>query len=313
MEVKNTNAEIDNISVQRNYKDTVFRMIFKDKKELLTLYNAINDTHYDNVDDLEVKTLENAIYMTVKNDVSFVVDMMTLNIYEHQSTVNPHMPIRDLDYVTKTFANFYENKDIYSSTQKIKLPNPRFIVFYNGKGNEPARKELKLSDLYMFPEENPQLELIVTQININPGYNDELMEKCKTLNDYSLFVELTREYEKFHLFEDAINLAIDECIHRGILADFLRKHRAEVVSMSIFEYNAKLHEDTLRDDAREEGRIEGQSEERTNGIATLITTLEELNIPEKQIIDQVVNKYELSIEEATKLVRKSIHSQGGCS
>ena len=96
---KKTISEIDNISIQRNYKDTVFRMIFNDKKELLALYNAINETNYDNINDLEVTTLENAIYMTVKNDVSFVVDMMTLNIYEHQSTVNPHMPIRDLDYV----------------------------------------------------------------------------------------------------------------------------------------------------------------------------------------------------------------------
>lgn len=304
---KKTISEIDNISIQRNYKDTVFRMIFNDKKELLALYNAINETNYDNINDLEVTTLENAIYMTVKNDVSFVVDMMTLNIYEHQSTVNPHMPIRDLDYVTKTFAKFYENKDIYSSTQKIKLPNPRFIVFYNGKDKEPARKELRLSNLYMFPEDNPQLELIVTQININPGYNDELMEKCKTLNDYTQFVELTRKYEKSYPIEDAINIAVDECINRNILADFLKKNRNEVVSMSIFEYNAKLHEDTLKEDSKEEGRAEGRAEgrqeERTNGISTLIATLKELNIPENQIIEQVVNKYELTPEDARERVK----------
>ena len=262
---KKTNLEQGQTQVQRNYKDTVFRMIFKEKKELLTLYNAINDTHYDNEDELKITTLENAIYMTVKNDVSFVVDMMTLNLYEHQSTVNPHMPIRDLDYVTKTFAEFYENKDLYSSTQKIKLPNPRFIVFYNGKGKEPARKELRLSDLYTFPEEHPQLELVVTQININPGYNDDLMDKCKTLSDYSKFVELTRTYEKQYPYETAINLAIDKCINEGILADFLKKHRNEVVSMSIFEYNAKLHEDTLREDSREEGRREGRQEGRLEG------------------------------------------------
>lgn len=304
---KKTISEIDNISIQRNYKDTVFRMIFNDKKELLALYNAINETNYDNINDLEVTTLENAIYMTVKNDVSFVVDMMTLNIYEHQSTVNPHMPIRDLDYVTKTFAKFYENKDIYSSTQKIKLPNPRFIVFYNGKDKEPARKELRLSNLYMFPEDNPQLELIVTQININPGYNDELMEKCKTLNDYTQFVELTRKYEKSYPIEDAINIAVDECINRNILADFLKKNRNEVVSMSIFEYNAKLHEDTLKEDSKEEGRAEGRAEgrqeERTNGISTLIATLKELNIPENQIIEQVINKYELTPEDARERVK----------
>lgn len=264
---KNTISELEDVSVQRNYKDTVFRMIFKEKKELLALYNAINNTNYKNIDDLEITTLENAIYMTVKNDVSFVVDM-TLNLYEHQSTENPHIPIRDLDYVAKTFAAFYKDKDLYASTQKIKLPNPRFIVFYNGTKKQDARKEIKLSDLYMFPEESPSLELIVTQININPGYNDGLVKKCPTLNDYILFVDLTREYEKKHSFKEAINLAIDECIRRGILADFLTKNRNEVVSMSIFEYNAKLHEDTLKEDARQEGRQEG--EERMSKLTSIL-------------------------------------------
>ncbi len=250
------NSELDDISVQRNYKDTVFRMIFRDKKELLALYNAINDTSYENVEDLEITTLENAIYMSVKNDVSFVIDM-TLNLYEHQSTVNPHIPIRNLDYVSKTFSAFYQNKDLYASTQKIKLPNPRFIVFYNGTKKQDARVEIKLSDLYMFQEKSPKLELIVTQININPGYNDDLMNKCPTLNDYMLFVNLTRKYEKTYPYKEAINLSIDECIRRGILADFLRKNRNEVVSMSIFEYNEKLHEQTLREEGREEGKVEG--------------------------------------------------------
>lgn len=254
----NTNAELDDISVQRNYKDTVFRMIFRDKKELLALYNAINDTSYENVEDLEITTLENAIYMSVKNDVSFVIDM-TLNLYEHQSTVNPHIPIRDLDYVSKTFSAFYQNKDLYASTQKIKLPNPRFIVFYNGTKTQDARVEIKLSDLYMFQEESPKLELIVTQININSGYNDDLMNKCPTLNDYMLFVDLTRKYEKTYPYKEAINLAIDECIRRGILADFLRKNRNEVVSMSIFEYNEKLHEQTLREEGEEIGIEKGEN------------------------------------------------------
>lgn len=167
----------------------------------------------------------------------------------------------------------------------------------------------------MFPEDNPQLELIVTQININPGYNDELMEKCKTLNDYTQFVELTRKYEKSYPIEDAINIAVDECINRNILADFLKKNRNEVVSMSIFEYNAKLHEDTLKEDSkaegreegraegRAEGREEGRQEERTNSISTLIATLKELNIPENQIIEQVVNKYELTPEDARERVK----------
>lgn len=159
----------------------------------------------------------------------------------------------------------------------------------------------------MFPEDSPQLELIVTQININPGYNDELMEKCKTLNDYTQFVELTRKYEKSYPIEDAINIAVDECINRNILADFLKKNRNEVVSMSIFEYNAKLHEDTLKEDSkaegRAEGRDEGRQEERTNSISTLIATLKELNIPENQIIEQVVNKYGLTPKDAAERVK----------
>lgn len=155
---------------------------------------------------------------------------------------------------------------------------------------------------YKIKEDNPQLELIVTQININPGYNDDLLNKCKTLYEYSRFVEATRKYEKAYPYEVAINLAIDECIGNGILADFLRKNRAEVVRMSIFEYNEKLHEDTLRADSREEGRQEGRQEERTAGMANLITSLRELNILDEQIIEQLVKRYELTVEEAKKQI-----------
>ena len=88
------------VSVQRNYKDTVFRMLFNDKENLLSLYNALNRTKYTDTDGLEITTLENAVYMNYKNDISFVFDFR-LMIYEHQSTVNPNMPLRDLIYVTR--------------------------------------------------------------------------------------------------------------------------------------------------------------------------------------------------------------------
>ncbi len=211
---KTTKAELDDVSVQRNYKDTVFRMIFKDTKELMALYNAINGTSYDSPEKLEIKTLENAIYMSMKNDVSFVIDMV-LSLYEHQSTVNPNLPLRDLDYV--------------------------------------SRKELKLSDAYEHTENNPQLELIVTQININPGYNDELMTKCPTLKEYMLYVERVRHYQKTMSLKDAVTKAVDECIKEGILADFLKKNKSEVISMSIFEYDEKLHEETMRKIGKREG------------------------------------------------------------
>ena len=93
-------------------------MIFSEKKELLALYNAVNETDYNNPDDLEITTLENAIYMTVKNDISCVIDMR-LDLYEHQSTVNPNMPLRDLDFVSKSYERFRDGLDIYSTKMNI--------------------------------------------------------------------------------------------------------------------------------------------------------------------------------------------------
>lgn len=242
-------------TANRNYKDTVFRTLFSDKRELLSLYNSINGTNYCNIDDLSITTLGNAIYMTVKNDISFVIDMR-LNMYEHQSSVNPNIPLRDLDYVSRSYSKFFRNKDIYSP-RRIQLPNPKFIVFYNGENEQPARKEMRLSEAYIHKEDNPSLELIVTQININPGYNDELLDNCPTLKQYMLYVDKIRMYQKTMPLEEAVTRAVNECIDTGILADFLKMNKAEVITMSIYEYDAKLHEKTMIEIGREEGREEG--------------------------------------------------------
>lgn len=240
-----------NVTTNRNYKDTVFRTLFSDKHELLSLYNSINGTNYCNIDDLSITTLGNAIYMTVKNDISFVIDMR-LNMYEHQSSVNPNIPLRDLDYVSRSYSKFFRNKDIYSP-RRIQLPNPKFIVFYNGENEQPAKTEMRLSEAYIHKEDNPSLELIVTQININPGYNDELLDNCPTLKQYMLYVDKIRIYQKTMPLEEAVTRAVNECIDTGILADFLKMNKAEVIAMSIYEYDEKLHEKTMIEIGREEG------------------------------------------------------------
>lgn len=242
----------------RQYKDTVFRMLFSEKKELLSLYNAVNGTGYDDPEELEITTLKNAIYMTVKNDISCVIDMR-LNLYEHQSTVNPNIPLRDLDYVARTYARFYEDEDIYSP-RIIKLPNPKFIVFYNGLDKQPARRKMRLSDAYSNVEEHPSLELIVMQININPGYNDDLLNNCPSLLGYMQFVEKIRENQKTMPLTEAVTHAVNDCIKENILAEFLKKNKAEVVSMSLFEYDEKKHERTMMEIGREEGLAEGRAE-----------------------------------------------------
>lgn len=252
------NVEEETLIANREYKDTVFRMLFSEKTELLSLYNALNGTSYKDPEELEITTLKNAIYMTVKNDISCVIDMR-LNLYEHQSTVNPNIPLRDLDYVARTYSLFYRDEDIYSP-RIIRLPNPKFIIFYNGLDKQPARREMRLSDAYANKEENPSLELIVMQININPGNNDELLENCPSLYGYMQFVEKIRENQKTMPLTEAVTQAVNDCIKENILADFLKKNKAEVVSMSLFEYDEKKHERTMLEIGREEGRATGREE-----------------------------------------------------
>ncbi len=275
---------------RRDYKDTIFRMIFSEKKKLLALYNAVNGTDYDNPDELEITTLENAVYMTVKNDISCVIDMR-LDLYEHQSTVNPNMPLRDLDYISKSYARFYDGSDIYT-TRLIRLPNPRFIVFYNGEEEQPARKEMRLSNAYTHRESNPSMELIVTQININPGYIDAVLEQCPSVKEYMQYVDRVRTYQKDMSLEKAVMCAVDECISEGILADFLRKNKAEVISMSIYEYDEKLHERTLIDIGREEG------------ILGTVKALRSLGFPDMQITKTLMETYAMTQDEADAYMSK---------
>ena len=276
----------ETLVAKREYKDTVFRMLFSEKKELLSLYNALSGTSYDDPEELEITTLKNAIYMTVKNDISCVIDMR-LNLYEHQSTVNPNIPLRDLDYVARTYSLFYKDEDIYSP-RIIHLPNPKFIIFYNGLDKQPARREMRLSDAYVNVEEYPSLELIVTQLNINPGYNDQLLENCPTLLGYMQFVEKIRENQKTMPLTEAVTKAVNDCIKENILADFLMKNKAEVVSMSLFEYDEKKHERTMLEIGREEGREEGD-------IRRLLSLIRK-KVQKGKSIDQIADELEEDVE-----------------
>ena len=170
------------VSVKRDYKSSVFCMLWEDKEKLLSLYNATNGTHYTNPDDLSMNTLRNAIYMGMKNDVSFLFNFQ-VNLYEQQSTVNPNMPVRDLIYVSKLIQNMVRDCDLYGSTL-VKIPAPRFVVFYNGSEKQPERKIHRLSDSFSKKQENPELELTVTVLNINAGNNAEILGNCKTLREH---------------------------------------------------------------------------------------------------------------------------------
>ena len=163
----------ENPAANRQYKNTIFQMLFHRKKELLSLYNALNNSEYSNENDLQIVTLKNAVYMSMKNDLAFVLDLH-LHMYEHQSTHNPNIPLRDLFYVSQEYQKLINEQSLYSS-KIVKIPAPRFVVFYNGTQKQPETQWMKLSDLYELPEENPMLELQVLVLNINQGNNEELV------------------------------------------------------------------------------------------------------------------------------------------
>lgn len=256
--VKKTQRTGASLTANRKYKDTVFRRLFSDRKNLLSLYNAINGTAYENPDDLEIVTLENAIYMGMKNDLAFIIDT-NLFLYEHQSTYNPNMPLRDLFYISSEYQKLVEHKSLYSSTQQ-KVPAPNFIVFYNGTVKKEDCWTNYLSEAYENLTGEPNLELKVITLNINEGHNKELMEQCQILREYAQYVAKVREFAGNTELNAAVELAVNECIQNNIFAEFLRKHKSEVIAMSIFEYDKEEEEKKLREAEYEAGYDEGKKE-----------------------------------------------------
>ena len=209
----------------------------------MDLYNAINQTSYTNPDELEITTLEDAIYLSMKNDLSFVISA-TLNLYEQQSTFNSNMPIRGLMYFARLYESYIKenNLDIYGRTL-IKLPSPQYIIFYNGREKQPDELVLKLSDAF---EENDNskyaLECRARMLNINMEHNQRLLRSCKRLYDYSYFIaEVNKNIDDGLVLTQAIRKAMDACIEQDILKDILLKSKSEVFHMLLTEYDEKKH------------------------------------------------------------------------
>ena len=181
-----------------------------------------------------------------------------MNLYEHQSSVNPNMPLRGLIYISMLYQGYIEqnNLDIYSSTQ-LTLPAPKYLVFYNGTKAEPDRQELRLSDSFVKREEQPDLECRAVVLNINYGHNKKLMEACRKLYEYSRFVETIRGYLNTGMkLGAAMDQSIEDCIRSDILKEFLLKHRGEVKQVILTEYNQERHAKTLLEEGRKQGREE---------------------------------------------------------
>ena len=176
--------------------------------------------------------------------------------YEHQSTYSPNLPVRYLLYVADVYSDYTKDMNLYG-TRAVKLPTPKFVIFYNGQEEQPDRKELKLSELFATPDSEPSLELTAVMLNINKGHNKKLMETCRTLHDYAEYTARVREYAAVMILDEAVERAITECINEGILADFLKKNRAEAKKVSIYEYDEERHMRQTREEGVEEGYTTG--------------------------------------------------------
>ena len=251
-------------AANRKYKDTVFRMLFSDRKNLLSLYNAVNGSSYEDPDALEIVTLENAVYMGMKNDLAFIVDT-GLFLYEHQSTYNPNMPLRDLFYIAGEYQKLVDHRSLYSSSIQ-KIPAPNFLVFYNGTERKEDSWVSYLSESYENLTGEPNLELKVLTLNINEGHNSQLLEQCQILREYAQYVAKVREYAGTTDLDTAVEQAVNDCIQNGILAEFLRKNKSEVIAMSIFEYDKEEEERKLRKAEYEAGREAGIKVGREAGL-----------------------------------------------
>ena len=288
------------VTANRCFKSRLFVMLFEDKKELLELYNAVSGKNYQDPELLEINTLDNAIYMSMRNDLSFIIDSR-MPLYEHQSSYNPNLPLRFLLYNADVFSGLTKDENLYG-TKLVKLPTPQFIVFYNGEKELPDRMELKLSDAYTVKEDEVSLELKSVMLNINPGHNEKILEACKTLREYTEYTSRVREYTRTMDREAAVERAITECIQEGILEEFLKKNRAEAKSVSIYEYDMEKHMRMEREDAREDGIQEGIFENRTEIIQKMLS-LKRYSYEE---IAEIVN---LSVEEIHEIEEQNLSRQ----
>lgn len=295
----------NSVKVKRNHKDTLFRMIFSTRENLLSLYNAVNHSHYTDASELEIVTLKNAVYMNMKNDQAFLLDMQ-LNLYEHQSTWNPNMPLRFLMYVAKEYQMLVQNQTLYASAL-VKVPTPHFVVFYNGETEQEAETILRLSHSFQQKTDKPELELMVRVLNINLDKKQEVLEACQLLKEYMLLVNKIRRYtDEYKDINQAVEQAVTECIEENILADFLRKNRAEAIEMCIFEYDDKREKELIRKAEYAEGMKEGERIGREAGKkeeAERIFNIYQLfraNYTENQIKE----KLGMNVEEVRKILER---------
>jgi len=270
----------------RKYKDRLFRLIFadeKNKKNALSLYNMLNKSSYENPEDLELTTIEDVLYIKMKNDFSFII-ADTMNLYEQQSSHNPNMPLRGFLYFGNLYEKYLDTSGLSLHVKsQVKIPTPNYVVFYNGVDVRPPMEKLYLSDAFQIPDNRKEFEWTATVINLNHPDNRPLLNRCKPLHDYTYLVSKIQTNKKTMSLKQAVNKAVDECIAENVLAEFLKGHRAEVLKV----YLAEVNEEVLRKRLKEEGYGEGYDEGYQDHLLQQIKKKIKAGKPLEQIAEEV--------------------------
>lgn len=272
----------------REFKSDVFSMLMEYPEYALEVFNALNGTAYSDPNLVEICTLTKGISLSVRNDASFIIDT-DLSLYEHQSTYNPNMPLRSLIYLGEVIKPLVKDKDLYGRN-RIKIPTPHLVVFYNGTKDCPERELQKLSDSYEH-DGAPEVELICTMYNINSGHNEDFMSKCPVLQEYMCFVDKVREFENAES-KTPIDSAIQWCIKNDILKVFLSTRKDEVKKAMTIDMTFEAREEIIRREEHEAGRAEGREEGRTAGAKEAIINS----------VKQLMKNMHLSSEEALSAI-----------
>jgi predicted transposase/invertase (TIGR01784 family) len=274
----------------RKYKDSVFTLLFSDKKELAEMYGAVSGMEID-PDKIILTTLKWVLSGGVYNDLAFVLDDRLVVLIEHQSTINNNMPLRMLLYIAEIYDRLSKDKDLYSPNI-FKIPRPEFIVLYNGVKDVPDKQILRLSDMFKDVEgtgDIANLELVVTVYNINKGRNPEMAKRSPTLDGYETFIYKVRENEKTMSRKEAIRRAVVDCINQNILKTFLENHKREVVGMLLREWNL----DTAVAFAEERGEERGERKRA-------ITIAQKMKAKGKSI-DEIIELTGLTVDDILPL------------
>jgi hypothetical protein len=298
---KNENVS-ENVNVNREYKNTVFSLLFSDPDVLRELFSAIEGVDLPPDIQININTLSDVLFKRQINDISFTVGNNLVVLIEHQSTVSNNMPLRLLKYIVSVYDKIIDHKKLYRE-KTVKIPKPRFIVLYNGDAPYPNYKKLRLCDAFMDDEgltikgDEDDLGVNVHIYNINRGHNEEILKKCEALDGYSLFVDMIQEYKKEGIaLAETVTTIVKYCIDNNILGKFFRTHGSEVYNMIIAEYDPKEEIEALTEEAWEEGLEEGLEKGHERGIMTTARNALAKGLPTETI--QEITGLDMAVIEA---------------